>query len=125
VHGARWNSAGGTSRKGSPVACYSETVRVHRNLARSITCRYTRRVPKRAPSQAAATAAYENFLYHLATMEVILERGTIQWTVESAQDAQRRLVHMFTELGVIAAQPQGDRPKIPPPPAPTKHPARR
>jgi hypothetical protein len=66
--------------------------------------RYSSGMPKRVPSQAAAIAAYENFLYLLAGMEVSLERGTIQWTAESAQDAQRRLVHMFAELGVIAAR---------------------
>jgi hypothetical protein len=82
-------------------------------------------MPKRGPSQAVATAAYENFLYHLAAMEVSLEHRTIQWTAESAQEAQRRLVHMFTELGVIAARPRGDRPKTPLPPAFAKHPARR
>jgi hypothetical protein len=57
---------------------------------------------KRKPNPAARGAAYDNFLYLLAEMERTLERGTIQWTPASALAAQRRLVNMFAELGVIA-----------------------
>jgi hypothetical protein len=61
-------------------------------------------MPKRKTHPAAGDAAYENFLYLLAEMERALERGTIQWTPASAQSAQRRLVNMFAELGVIAVR---------------------
>jgi hypothetical protein len=65
-------------------------------------------MPKRKSDPAAAIAAYENFLYLLGAMEASLERGTIYWTAESAQVAQRRLVNMFAELGVIATRLRGD-----------------
>jgi hypothetical protein len=61
--------------------------------------RYIPRMAKRKPDSAASIAAYENFLYLLAEMEASIARGRIYWTAESAQ---RRLVNMFAELGVIA-----------------------
>jgi hypothetical protein len=61
-------------------------------------------MPKPKTHPAAADAAHENFLYLLAEMERTLERGTIRWTPASAQSAQRRLVNMFAELGVIAVR---------------------
>jgi hypothetical protein len=60
------------------------------------------------PAKAATDAAHGNFLFLMAEMEASLVRGNIQWTAESAQAAQRRLVNMLAELGVIASRPRED-----------------
>jgi hypothetical protein len=59
---------------------------------------------KRNPSSAVAVTAHENFLYLLAEMEASLQRGTIQWTAESAEAAQRRVTNLLADLGAIAVR---------------------
>jgi hypothetical protein len=73
----------------------------------SFVLRYIPRMPKRESGRATAIAAYDNFLYLLAGMEMSLERGTIQWTAESAEAAQHRLANVLAGVMVIAARLRG------------------
>jgi hypothetical protein len=65
-------------------------------------CRYIRDMLKRRSNSAVAAIAYDNFLYLLAEMEASFERGAVQWTAESAEAAQRRLVRVLADLSGIA-----------------------
>ena len=59
-------------------------------------------MPHRKTSTAVSVTAHENFLYLLTEMEASLERGNIQWTVESVETAQRRLTNLLADVGTIA-----------------------
>jgi hypothetical protein len=61
-------------------------------------------VSKRPTKSATADVVYENFLYLLAEMEFALARQKIEWTIESAEAAQRRLEKLATELRAMAAK---------------------
>jgi hypothetical protein len=61
-------------------------------------------MPKHTPEQATTVAFRDDFLRHLSEMEASLERGEIQWTLESAQAALSRVVNVLSDLGAIAAR---------------------
>lgn len=66
--------------------------------------RHMRGMPKRRPDPAGEVTAHENFLYLLAEMEASIERGTIRWTAELAETAQRRLANIYADVAAIAVR---------------------
>jgi hypothetical protein len=48
-----------------------------------------------------SSAAHENLLYLLAEIERAIERGTIQWTPDTAKEFQRRLGKLFIALDAL------------------------
>jgi hypothetical protein len=65
-------------------------------------------MPHRKTSTAVSVTAYDNFLCLLTEMEASLKRGTIQWTAESAETAQRRLANLLADVGAIAMRLRPD-----------------
>lgn len=56
------------------------------------------------PDTSPQTIEYENFLYILAEIERTIGRGTIPWTVASAEAAHHRFAKLSAEMARVAGK---------------------